>query len=464
MVRNGLGQPTTPFDSDCFTLDYFVFLLNPTKLFVYATLVRYIVPMFDGGQQQERQVFSDYFGSTVIDVSAISDTAMRSQLLAQMAAAQMAHADFLQVLCEAKVRGCAKHPIHRDTATWLADETRLHRNSAGGDVNLAKLIHLDHPRLGRCYRTGRINADHLRLFTRIWNQPALRPYLERDLDILLGWTANTWVETSTLFEAWETLVDPVDPNDHAERAHRNRGFNFVRNGHQLIGQLDTTTAHFATIEDALRAKVNELFEADWDEAQARCGADACLDDLQRTDTKRWHDALMLLLHAGIAADPATANVTANIVVDHDTMKEEAERRDAEAAGQPVAPRSAANAAARAETYRCETASGMPLAPADALDFAIAGHVRMFVMNTKTNDFTASAKARLFTGSKRLGIMIRDRHCQGAGCSTRAVHCEADHTIRYTDGGLTVPINAKGRCGPCHRHKTRLESLGLWPGD
>ncbi len=418
--------------------------------------------MFDGGQHHEREQFTDFFEPTIIDVAAIDDVEMRTQVLATMAAAQIAHADYLRLLSEAKVRGCAKDPIHRDTATWLADEARLHRNAAGRDVNLGQLIHFHHPRLGQCYRTGRINADHLRLFTRIWNRRELRPYLERDLDTLLGWTAHRWVECSTLFEAWETLVDPIDPNDEATKAQRHRRFNYLRSGHQLICQLDTTTAHFAAVEDGLRAKVAELFEADWAEAQARCGADACLDDLLRSDTERWHDALMLLLHAGIAADPATANVTANIVVDQQTVEEEAERRDAEAAGAPIAPRNTTEACDRSATYRCETSSGLPLSPADALDFAIAGHVRLFVMNAETSDFTASASARLFKGTKRLGIMLRDRYCQGAGCSTRAVHCQADHTIRHTDDGPTVPTNGKARCGPCHRHKTRLESLGLWP--
>ncbi len=105
---------------------------------------------------------------------------------------------------------------------------------------------------------------------------------------------------------------------------------------------------------------------------------------------------------------------------------------------------------------------MPLSPADALDYAIAGHVRLFVMNTTTRDFTASSRVRLFKGAQRHGILVRDRHCQSPGCDTRAWHCEVDHLTRHADDGQTIPINGEAKCGPCHRHKTRLETLGLWP--
>ncbi len=51
---------------------------------------------------------------------------------------------------------------------------------------------------------------------------------------------------------------------------------------------------------------------------------------------------------------------------------------------------------------------------------------------------------------------------GGGCDTASWHCEADHIKRHTDGGTTSPTNGGSRCGPCHRHKTRLENMGLWP--
>ena len=81
----------------------------------------------------------------------------------------------------------------------------------------------------------------------------------------------------------------------------------------MLGELNTTTVFFATIEAGMQAKVDELFEADWAEARARVGDDACGTDLLRNDTQRWHDALMSLVRQGIGADPVTTNAVTNIV-------------------------------------------------------------------------------------------------------------------------------------------------------
>ncbi len=407
--------------------------------------------------------FTDPDGQAPIDPASIATSDLPKAVLEAQLAAQRLHADYLELLAEAKRRRCTRDTIHRSQAVWLADSTRVSKSAAGKQVNQAQLLFTDFPQLGHGYRTGVITDSHVGLFTRLWNRTELRDVFARDLDGLIGFTQKPWAICRELFDAWETLVDPIDPNDHAAKAHAKRGFTFV-NGvdHTVLGELDTTTAFWAQIEPVLKAKVDELFEADWAEARERVGALACGDDLLRSDAQRWHDALVIVIRQGAGVeDPATSATTA-VVIDHETMVEEAERRDAEARGETPAPRRIDDAVARAERYRCETASGMPLSPSDALDYAIAGHVQLFVMNAKTKDFTASARVRLFKGAQRAGIMIRDRHCQSPGCDTRAWHCQADHLTRHTDNGQTIPANGEAKCGPCHRHKTRLETLGLWP--
>ena len=90
----------------------------------------------------------------------------------------------------------------------------------------------------------------------------------------------------------------------------------------------TTSAMFAVLEPALKVLTDEMFKADWAEAQARVGDNATMDDLIRTDRQRLHDAFVRLLFAGIGNDPSTANVVVNLTVDEETLREEAERRDA----------------------------------------------------------------------------------------------------------------------------------------
>ncbi len=400
-----------------------------------------------------------------IDPTDLSKTQLHELILESEHRARQAKADYYQLCAEAKRRKGPSADQYRNETLWLADSLRIAKGTAGGVLKRGALMFSIHTELGDAYRAGTIRDEHLDLFARIWNKPALRSFLTRDLTALIGFTRNDWPTCNSLFQSWEILVDPVDPNEYAERAHTDRSLTFTSPVQQhVIMEILTTTAAFAFVEPAIKVLTDELFEADWAEARARIGDGATMEDLHRSDTQRRHDALFRLIRNGIGADPATANLVANVVVDNDTLDEQAERRDAEARGETFTPctLTTEEACRRAATRRCETESGRPISPADALDIAIAGHVRLFVMNTKTRNFEASAKTRLFTGAQRLGIMIRDRHCQGLGCDTRAWHCDTDHTIRHCEGGQTVPTNGEPRCGPCHRHKTRLENLGLWP--
>ncbi len=113
-----------------------------------------------------------------------------------------------------------------------------------------------------------------------------------------------------------------------------------------------------------------------------------------------------------------------------------------------------------ESMRCRTESGLTISPDTALMGVLAGTIRRFTLDLPSLDFEASSKARLFEGAKRLGIMIRDEHCQGIGCDTHSSKCEADHIVPHSRGGPTVPTNGDAKCAPCHRWKTRTEALGL----
>ncbi len=402
-----------------------------------------------------------------IDLSTLSKSELQDLILQGEELNRRTRADLYELCAEAERRRVPSIARHRNDALWLADELRIAKGAAGGMIKRGALLFTTHPELGEAFRAGVIRDEHITLFARVWNRPTLRPALARDVRALIDFTHNDWFTCQALFRGWEELVDPIDPNDYAARAHTDRSLTFTDPvQQQVVMEILTTTAAFSLVEPALKVLVAEMFEADWAEARNRVGIDATMADLLRTDTQRRHDALFRLLRNGIGADEATANVVTNIIVDAETLENEAERRDAVACRETTALQSltADEALRRATSRRCESESGRAISPSDALDFAIAAKVRLFVMDARTNDFEASAKTRLFNGSKRLGVMIRDRHCQGAGCDTRAWHCDADHTIRHTDDGPTVPTNAKSRCGPCHRHKTRLELLGLWPPD
>ncbi len=419
--------------------------------------------IFGGGHDNTTNDHTDpSHDEPVFDVSAIPTEHLTKVLLEQELAQRRHHADLLATVAATDTRHCIRGATHRNLTLWLADHLHTSKTEAGRTVKLARVAFTEHPELGAAYRAGRLNEQHLRRFVHLWNRKELREALERDLDGLIRWTNRPWAQFNNLTKAWEEYVDPTDPNDVAAKEHNNRGFSFGRVGHHVAAQLDTTTIIFATLETALQAKVDQLFTTDWATAQARLGDDACMEDLDRNDTQRWHDALIALLQQGIGADPVTRNIDVNIVADHQTLQEEAAARDAQAAGHQRPPRSTEDAVERAETRRCESASGMPISPGDALDFTIAGRLRLYMINAETGAVTHTNRARLFKGADRLAVQLRDRYCRGAGCDTAAWRCEVDHDTRHTDGGKTESTNGICRCPACHRHKTKMELLGLWP--
>ena len=171
-------------------------------------------------------------------------------------------------------------------------------------------------------------------------------------------------------------------------------------------------------------------------------------------------------------DDASVQTVVNILMDHATFEQELARqsvtqkpltlKENEEPDEQDTEESDTADIEGLTPRRCETLSGLPLSPQSAFDAAIRGHIRRVVFSTGTLDFTMSSKTRLFTGPKRLGLIMRDRHCRGPGCDTPAHRCEGDHIREFSRGGETVPLNGEMLCGPCHRWKTKMQALGCWP--
>ncbi len=205
--------------------------------------------------------------------------------------ARQAKADLYQLCAEAKKRQAPSIDRYRNEALWLAHSLRMANGTAGGIINRGALMFDRHPEIGEAFRAGQISDHHLDLFMRLWNKPVLRSFLARDLTALLGFASYEWFDCRALFVSWEVLVDPIDPNEHAERAHADRALNFTDNvQQQVLLEVLTPTAVFATVEPAIKVLADEMFEADWAEARARVDDDATMDDLLRTDAQRRHDA------------------------------------------------------------------------------------------------------------------------------------------------------------------------------
>ena len=60
------------------------------------------------------------------------------------------------------------------------------------------------------------------------------------------------------------------------------------------------------------------------------------------------------------------------------------------------------------------------------------------------------RRRLFTGATRTAVQLRDRVCRGPMCEVPFERCEVDHTVPFSEGGLTEQAN--GRCLCKHHHR------------
>lgn len=145
------------------------------------------------------------------------------------------------------------------------------------------------------------------------------------------------------------------------------------------------------------------------------------------------------------------------MVDHQTLEAEAEAERQATGNKPEVEAEPGEA-------RCHTDHGLEFSPAEALLAVVAGRVRRYALDLGLREISVSHEARLFTGPLKKALIIRDRNCRGPGCETPAHRCEADHIEPHSRGGPTTAANGQMLCKPCHRHKTKLQSLGLWPSE
>ena len=74
---------------------------------------------------------------------------------------------------------------------------------------------------------------------------------------------------------------------------------------------------------------------------------------------------------------------------------------------------------------------------------------------------AASTQRCFTGRLRRAIEVRDRHCQHpSGCDIPAEDCDVDHIVPAAEGGKTTQFNAKIKCRPHNRDRTKHDHGGV----
>lgn len=99
-------------------------------------------------------------------------------------------------------------------------------------------------------------------------------------------------------------------------------------------------------------------------------------------------------------------------------------------------------------WRCETSSGVPVSPFEAMQALITGRLRRVVFDSAGVVVDFGRLQRFFDGAARKAVLLQLPTCVFPGCNRPADRCEADHLVDWQHGGRTDQRNG----GPmCDRH-------------
>jgi hypothetical protein len=378
---------------------------------------------------------------------------------------------------------------HRSARGLVAVAADLSPAEAGRRAKAARMLR-DLPAVAASLRAGRLGCGHVDLIARVHANRRVRTKLvAADADLAVVAEAWSYEKFAGYLRRWEYLADEDGAADRAERDHRRRDFSIHQNldGSYRIaggcGSLQGTVAS-AVFEAYVRAEL----EADWAEARGRVGDDATFDELARSDAQRRMDAVeRIFLDAAANRAEATGHqLVTDLVIDQETFERTAARMvghdpgtdprladwwsdlaaDAADAGdapddEGAAPGAGATASCVSEseasvlrpaTLRSGTIEGRHVDPTEIVAATLVGYVRRVVYGAKGVVIDVGRVQRLFTGPRRLAVVLASAACLWPGCTVPASRCQADHLEPWHQGGSTSPGNGAPACGKHNRFR------------
>ncbi len=387
------------------------------------------------------QQLADIDPATITDQELFNHTIEFEELMAAMAAKG------ISLQAAVMNRKAYKARKYRSAATGMANQTRLSARWCGRRFNQATVLVNDLPRILAAVEMDVINPDQVNLISQYARQKLYREFAIRDQGSFIDWASHPWPIFRALMEHWAEIVDTRDPQDEDEKAMLDRRLIWGQGlGHTVLAELNLPNEIWEELMVITTPVYDAFLKDELEDAQEIYGDDMEFCDLARTDKQRWADAFMVVIRRGgvagrkLAADITSATsgedvsdegfdpgVQAEVVIlcDQVTLEREIARRG----GETLDPRPASDA----ESYVCETVSGRSVSPATALKYLEINSFRRMIRKPKSLDFELSRLTRFFRGPKRLGLIARDRTCQGPGCGTSARYCQGDHIEAYEDG-------------------------------
>ena len=103
------------------------------------------------------------------------------------------------------------------------------------------------------------------------------------------------------------------------------------------------------------------------------------------------------------------------------------------------------------TTLCELAAGTIIPPTSLVPYFEVADIETVLFDGPSTVISVSHR-RTFTGALRRAIQVRDRHCQHpSGCDIPADHCDTDHIVPTSQGGITDQFHGRIECTTHNRH-------------
>ncbi|MEZ5341999.1 MAG: hypothetical protein R2706_11280 [Acidimicrobiales bacterium] len=129
---------------------------------------------------------------------------------------------------------------------------------------------------------------------------------KRDQAHFLRWAKEPWPYFRRFIDAWAELVDPTDPQDLLDAAHKDRRMIWAQGvGQTTLVELSIPNECFEVLLLSMQPIYDRLLDAEWADARAAVGDDAGFSDLLRTDRQRWLDSLLELVGRAQLREPST---------------------------------------------------------------------------------------------------------------------------------------------------------------
>lgn len=298
---------------------------------------------------------------------------------------------------------------------------------------------------------GAIGVAQADAFGRAAANPRCGGQLVDHLDLLLGHARSLSFDGFHVsIQAWERLADADGANRDAEACHANRFFSLsffdgVGRIHGQCGALD-----FEAVEQVFEQYQRAEWLADWDDAKARYGEDVAGSMLARTNAQRAWDAFMKLLTDAVSAPPGS--VPPEPIVNLVWSEQHAEAQLARSGLIPEPAEPATNVSTN--DWRCETISGRPVSPFEAMQALLAGRLRRVVFDSSGVVIDYGRLQRFFDGAARQAVLLQFPTCVFPGCNRPTHTCEADHLVDWQHGGTTDQRNGAPLCDRHNQLKNR----------